>query len=270
MRGSISTLLALIVSALLLGVGAPPLIAGDSPDGKPFQYLQSQIDELSGHTGSLTERLDAAQSALTQLQALAAANQGAIGALDDRMAALEQEIDAILAQAGHTGTMVEPGLFHVYSRVLWDIGWLKDDSYLSGGFFTYNEFPRSLVYASNQTTFLGPFGYAVPPVPPGATRMARLFVTYGHQYQCNGDPTVSIGGLEFTLPMVGGYFGHPAAAWSDYRLASEYAGIGHVGIQVYLKNFVWAGPDCGPYPGADRPKGVVYHVEIHFYDEFPP
>jgi hypothetical protein len=270
MRGTISTLVGLITLALLLGFGASPLTADEAPNGKPFESLQSQIDELVGQSGSRTDRLSAAESALAQLQALAAANHDAIGALDDRTAALEQEIDGILAQLEHTGTMVEPGLYDVYSRVLWDVGWLKDDTYLSGGFFTYNEYPRPLVYANNQTTFLGPFGYGVPPVPPGATRKARLYVIYGHQYQCNGDPTVSIGDLEFTLPQVGGYYGHPAAGWSNFRLASEYAGIGHVGIQVHLKNFSWGGPDCGPYPGADRPKGVVYHLEIHFYDEFPP
>lgn len=268
MRRTMSVLVALIALALLLGVGAPPLTAGDTPNGKPFEYLQSQVDELIGHTGSLAERLNAAQSALAELQALAAANHDAIGALDDLVAALEQEIDAILAQLEHTGTMVAPGLYHVYGRVLWDIGWLKDDSYLSSGYFTYNEYPRNLVYANDRTTFLGPFGYGVPPVPPGATRKARLFVSYGHQWMCNGDPTVSIGGVEFTLPMIGGYYGDMAAAWSDFRPESEYGPVGHTGIQVYLKNFVWDGPHCGPYPGADRPKGVVYRVEIHFYDEF--
>ncbi len=110
----------------------------------------------------------------------------------------------------------------------------------------------------------------MPPVPPGATRKARLFVNYGHQWMCDGDPTVVIADVEFMLPMIGGYYGDMATNWSEFRLQSEYEHVGHAPIFVYLKNFVWDGPHCGPPPGADRPKGVVYRVEIHFYDDFTP
>ncbi len=61
------------------------------------------------------------------------------------------------------------------------------------------------------------------------------------------------------------------ANWSDFKEFSEYENIGHAQIQIYQKNFYYDGAHCGPYPGtgSSRPKGVVYRIEAHFYDEYP-
>lgn len=166
------------------------------------------------------------------------------------------------------GKLVEAGVYEVHTRVLWSLGMLTDPSYLdAGGYFTYNEHPKDLVYGPNRTGFLQPLkGYGIPEVQEGATRYVRLYVNYGHQMHCLGTPTVRISDVEFSLPLIGGYFGAMGAGWSDYKEYSEYSHIGHSTIQVYLKDFAYGGPDCGPFPGTGRPKGVMYRVEAHFYD----
>jgi len=180
------------------------------------------------------------------------------------------------ALAQKNGAKVEPNLYHVHTRVLWDLGWLTNDTYLNAGpFFTYFEDPKPLVYGPGRTTFLSPLeGYGIPEPPKNAYRKVRLYVTYGHQLGCGGTPTVRIvsggGQVEFSLPLIGGYYGDAAANWSDFKDLSEYQGIGHAQIQVYQKDFVVTGGDCGPPPGTgpDRPKGVVYKIEAYFYDGY--
>jgi hypothetical protein len=86
---------------------------------------------------------------------------------------------------------------------------------------------------------------------------------------CLGTPTVRIGDVEFSLPRISGFYGSMGANWSDYKEYSEYSHIGHSAIEVYLKDFVYGGSHCGPFPGTDRPKGAMYRIEAHFYDVFP-
>ena len=227
----------LIISVSVLFVNSGSLsYGGDTPNGKPFEYLRSQIETLGGETSVLEERLSVAEDALE-----------------------------------HNGKKVGPGLYEVHTRVLWDVGWLTNSGLLdSNGFFTYNEFPRSLVYAVNRTTFLRPLkSYGIPDIPDGATRKVRLYVNYGHQWMCDGTPTVSIGDVEFYLDEISGYYGDMGAGWSNFREYEEYEFLGHAQIQVYLRDFQYGGPHCGPYPGIGRPKGVIYRIEAHFYDEFP-
>ena len=178
------------------------------------------------------------------------------------------------ALAQKNGAKVAPNLYHVHTRVLWDLGWLTNDTYLDAGtYFTYYEEPKNLVYGQNRTTFLSPLqGYGIPEKRKKVARKVRLYVNYGHQYQCGGTPTVKIvsgpNEVEFSLAQIGGFYGDGAAGWSDFKDFSDYENIGHAQIQVYQKDFVYDGPDCGPYPGTgpDRPKGVVYRIEAHFYD----
>jgi hypothetical protein len=169
-----------------------------------------------------------------------------------------------------SGKLVEPGVYEVHTRVLWNLGMMTDESYLEGGYFTYNEHPKNLVYGPGSTLFLSPLkGYGIPEVQDGATRKLRLYVNYGHQWMCLGTPTVKISDVEFSLPNISGHYGAMAAGWSEYKDYSEYGHIGHSSIQVYLKDFEYGGDHCGPYPGTDRPKGTMYRVEAHFYDVFP-
>jgi len=169
----------------------------------------------------------------------------------------------------HYGTQVAPGLFEVHTRVLWDLGWLRDSTKLvEGAYFAYNESPKNIVYGRNQTTFLSPLkGYGIPDIPQGATRKVRLYVTYSHQWMCNGSAvTVRIGGVDFDLPTIHGAWIHPAAGWSNFRSYSEYQDVGHATMQVFLKNYVWGGNHCGRPAGSNR--GAIYRIEAHFYDEF--
>jgi hypothetical protein len=179
------------------------------------------------------------------------------------------------ALAQKNGAKVGPNLYHVHTRVLWDLGWLTDDTKLDGGgFFTYFEDPKALVYGLNRTTFLSPLeGYGIPEKPKNAYRKVRLYVNYGHQWMCGGTPTVKIignGEVEFSLPRIDGFYGDGAAGWSDFKDLSEYQGIGHAQIKVYQKDFVSEGGQCGPGDGTgpDRPKGVVYRIEAHFYNGY--
>ena len=271
MLKKISIFFSVIAVSLLLVSPTTLVYGGDQPPGKPFEYLNSRVDDLENRTGSLEERLSQAEAALEALKDRVEKNEGDIGDLYASIADLEEEIANIKDEMQHNGKKVSPGLYEVHTRVLWDIGWLKDDSLLSGGYFTYWEQPKNLVYANNRTTFLSPLkGYGIPEVQPGATRKARLYVYYGHQWMCGGTPTIRIGDVEFSLPLIGGYYGDMATHWSNYLTYDDYEHVGHTGIQVYMKDFYYDGPHCGPYPGTgpDRPKGVIYKIVAHFYDEF--
>jgi len=172
----------------------------------------------------------------------------------------------------HIGTKVAPGLYEVHSRVLWDVGWMEPELGDGNGKFTYWEEPKSLVYGYNYTLFLAPLKvYGIPEVQEGATRKVRLYVHYGHQWECGGTVTVRIGDVEFSLPDISGHYAAMGANWSDFKEYAEYEHLGHTGIQVYMKDFVYEGGQCGPWPGTgpDRPKGVMYRIEAYFYDEFP-
>ena len=89
-------------------------------------------------------------------------------------------------------------------------------------------------------------------------------------------PTVKIvsgnGEVEFSLPQINGYYGDMGANWSDFKDYLEYENIGHAQIQIYQKGFYWGDPHCGQDPllstGPDRPKGAVYRIEAHFYDQY--
>jgi hypothetical protein len=215
-------------------------------------------------------------SLITFAEAGSPANEGKVPG--QPFQTLQQQIDELneyVQLAPPDGTLVGPNLYHVHTRVLWDLSWLTNDSYLDGGFFTYWEEPKPLVYGPNRTLFLSPLeGYGIPEPPPGATRLVRLYVYYGHQWMCNGTPTVKIvsgdGEVEFSLPVIGGYYGDMGANWSDFRDLTEYEGIGHAQIQVYQKDFSWGGPHCGTYPGTgeDIAKGTIYRIEAHFYDQY--
>jgi len=165
-----------------------------------------------------------------------------------------------LAQAKY-GTQVAKNLYHVHTRVLWDLGWLTDGNYLNSGHMGYDGVPRPLIYANGRTLFLSPLeGYGIPAKPKNTYRKVRLYVNYGHQEGCNGTPTVRIAGnggqVEFSIPIIGGAFGDVGANWSDFKDLSEYQGIGHAEIQVYLKD-----TNCGL-------SGAVYRIEAHFYDGY--
>ena len=87
------------------------------------------------------------------------------------------------ALAQKNGAKVAPNLYLVHTRVLWDLGWLTDSTYLDvGGFFSYYEEPKALVYGPNRTLFLSPLeGYSIPEPAKNAYRKVRLYVNYGHQ-----------------------------------------------------------------------------------------
>lgn len=159
------------------------------------------------------------------------------------------------------GKKVAPGLYEVHTRVLWDVGWMRNDNELENGYFAYYQTPRNLVYAGNRELFLSPLkAYGIPEVQEGATRKVRLYVHYGEQIGYPGTPTVVIGDVEFNLPKIGGFYVDMGANWSNYVTYEEYQHVGHANIQMYLKN---------PWPLPERPYGVVYRIEAHFYDEFP-
>ncbi len=167
------------------------------------------------------------------------------------------------ALAQKNGAKVQPNLYEVHTRVLWDLGWVNDDAKTSG-YFIFTDVPQNLVYADgSRTLFLSPLeGYGVPAKPKNAYRKVRLYVSYGEQLGCGGTPTVRIvsgnGQVEFSLPVIGGSFGDVAANWSDFKDLSEYQGIGHANIQVYEKNPT----------GVCSIMGAVYRIEAHFYDGY--
>ena len=170
-----------------------------------------------------------------------------------------------------------PGLFEVHRRVLWDAGWMNETVAAGMSWVPYMQDPAPLWYGEGRTTFLRPLkGYGVPEPGPGATRKVRLYVNYGHQWMCEGKPTVRIGDVDFELPMINGFFGDMGANWSEFRELSEYEHVEHAQISMYLKDFVWTwssqyGYHCGysPAEGALKTKGVVYRIEAVFYDEYP-
>ena len=167
------------------------------------------------------------------------------------------------ALAQKVGAKVQPNLYEVHTRVLWDIGWATDSA-LTSGYFIFNATPKNLIYADgSRDLFLSPLeGYGVPEPPKNAYRKVRLYVLYGHQEGCGGTPTVRIvsgnGEVEFSLPVIGGSFGDVAANWSDFKDLSEYEGIGHANIQVYQKDAT----------GVCTIRGAVYRIEAHFYDGY--
>jgi hypothetical protein len=167
------------------------------------------------------------------------------------------------ALAQKNGAKVEPNLYQVHTRVLWDLGSLTNNTYLTAGHFTYNDVPKALVYGPDRTLFLSPLeGYGIPEKPKTAYRKVRLYVNYGHQEGCSGTPTVRIVNgpkeVEFSLPIIGGEFGAVGANWSDFKDLSEYQGIGHAYIQVYQKDST---SGCNI-------SGAVYRIEAHFYDGY--
>lgn len=162
----------------------------------------------------------------------------------------------------HDGKKVGPGLYEVHTRVLWDVGWLRDESstYIEEGVFVLTSVPRNLAVGNYMETFLSPLkGYGIPEVQEGATRKVRLYVNYGHQLDMAGTPTVRIGDVEFYLPQIGGHYVAPAAFWSNFRSYDEYQHVGHAPIAVWVKDSVMPG-----WPT----QGTMYRIEAHFYDEF--
>lgn len=225
MSKKIAIFLPVIVVSLLLVLPTTLIYGGNQPSAPPFEYLNIRIDNLED---------------LTDL--------------------LEEEIASIKDESQHNGKKVAPGLYEVHKRVLWDVGWLKIDSELGGGFFAYYHNPRNLVYANGRVLFLSPLrGYGIPEVQDGATRKVRLYVNYGEQLDYPGTPTIVIGDVEFYLPKIGGYFADMGANWTNYRTYDEYQHLSHENIEMYSKDS----------PNLTRPYGAVYRIEAHFYDEFP-
>lgn len=262
-----------IALSLLLVLPASLVYGGDQPPGKPFEYLNSRVDDLESRTGSLEERLSQAEADLEALKNRVVENEGDIGDLYESIADLEEEIAAIKDELLHNGKKVAPGLYHVHKRVLWDVGWLTNQTCLTYNLYlAYNELevpPTYLRYGNCDTLILSPLkGYGVPAIPEGATRKVRLFATYSHQWMCNGSAVaVDIGGVEFDLPLIHGAWIHPASNWSNFREYSEYEHVGHTSIKIYLKDYVWGGSHCAYSSGSNR--GAVYRIEAHFYDEYP-
>jgi hypothetical protein len=169
------------------------------------------------------------------------------------------------------GSLAATELYEVHRRVLWDVAWVKPDQLDGNGFYTYTDTPRSLVYGSH-TLFLSPLkGYGIPELTPGTVRKVRLYVNYGHQWMCDGTPTIVIGsideGVEFSLPMISGHYGAQGANWSNFVTYDEDLFTGHKGIQVYLKDYVYGGNHCW---GEGSSMGVMFRIEAVYYDEFVP
>ena len=191
--------------------------------------------------------------------------QRQIERLFGRMTNVEARLDV---EEARLGKQVAPGLYEVHTRVLWDASWMVDTTGAGLNWVEYNEFPTMLTYGRNRTTVLQPLtGYGVPDPAPGATRKVRLFVTYGHQWMCLGTPTVTVGDVDFGLPTISGFYGDMATGWSEFREWSEYQHLGHAPIYMQLKDYAWGGSHCNINAGA--PRGVVYCIVAHFYDEFP-
>jgi hypothetical protein len=234
MNKLITLLVLLVVTALIGGT----TWADDTPSGKPFQFLQEQV------TGLLVR----------------------MGLAEDLMADHETQLGDMSVEMSRVGKLVSPGLYEVHKRILWDSSWMADPA-------IYYETPGPLYYGAFRYLFLKPLdSYGIPPTAAGATRKVRLYVHYGHQWMCGGTPTVTIGDVEFELPEINGYFADMGANWSNFREEIEYQHLGHTGITMHLKDFVWEGAHCGATPsaGIGKPKGVVYRIEAHFYDEFLP
>jgi len=108
-------------ATLLFAAGGSGVSNGTSlPNGKPFQTiqtsldnLQAQIDELAGETGSLEERVSALEAAVAALQtrdaellALIEANEGDIAALQTEVANNSLLIAMMQGQISDLQTMV--------------------------------------------------------------------------------------------------------------------------------------------------------------------
>jgi hypothetical protein len=166
------------------------------------------------------------------------------------------------------GTKVGPGLYEVHSRVLWDVGWMEPGSGDGHGQFVYNSISKALVYGYGRTLFLAPFlYYGVPDVQQGAVRRVRLYVNYAHHIGCAGTPTVAIGPVEFSLPVISGDMPDVGANWSDFKSADEFAGVVHTGISVYQKD--WSASASRSWcVDPSQGMGVVTRIEAHYYDQF--
>ena len=230
---------------LLLGACTAAIVAG-------VGYSQGQIgggdplDTIKKYIVMLMERVDV---------------------LDDRVDTHDLEIGGIYSEMERPGKRVAPGLYEVHTRVLWDAGWMVDTTGAGVPEAVYTENPTALYYGLGRTTFLRPLvGHGIPDPVPGAIRKVRLYVNYGHQWMCEGTPTVMLGDVEFELPMISGHFRDMGTHWSNFRELSEYEHLGHCPIYMYLKDYYWDGPHCNPNPG--MPRGVVYRIEAHYYDEY--
>lgn len=104
MNNKNGTYVALITASLTLGAISPALAAsttnkGSTPNGKPFQYvqtqvvsLQGQIDTLVGQVSSLEERMSASEQALVALKQEAASLQEQIYANDGDITQLQVQL----------------------------------------------------------------------------------------------------------------------------------------------------------------------------------
>lgn len=167
-----------------------------------------------------------------------------------------------------SGKLVGPGLYEVHTRVLWDVGWMRNEAELENGNFSYGEQPRNLIYGGGRAIFLSPLrGYGIPEVQAGATRKVRLYVFYGEQLDYNGEPTIRIanyqGGdfVDFSLPKIGGHYADMGANWTDYATYADYKDIGHANISIGYDNCT----NCSQFR---LYYGVLYRIEAYFYDEF--
>ncbi len=170
-----------------------------------------------------------------------------------------------LAQAKY-GMQVAKNLYHVHTRVLWDLGWYyREDNHKNPIVIGTDQNPAQLSYGDGNNLFLSPLeGYGIPEKPNNAYRKVRLYVYYGHLYNCQGTPTVKIVNsgdqkVEFSLPGIHGAWDDVGANWSDFKDLSEYQGIGHAQIYVYMKGSTGI---CAGTPGA------MYRIEAHFYDGY--
>ena len=238
-----------IVAALILGIVGVGAVMADELNGNSDGIIRAAYQKVNGMLRILSDDEEPRPSE----EYIEWSVMGPAGPEGPPGPAVEQ----------HIGTKVGPGLYEVHTRVLWDVGWLRDEGhgYIEGGVFVLHSYPRNLAVGNGMETFLGPLrGYGIPEVQEGATRKVRLYVNYGHQLDMGGTPTIMIGDVEFYLPQVGGHYVAPAANWSNFRSYDEYQHVGHAPIAVWVKDSL-----IPPWPT----QGTMYRIEAHFYDEFP-
>lgn len=209
---------------------------------------------------------------LTVARKFGAIGRGGIGRGASHSQGPADTVDfALYPDVERAGSIAETKLYEVHRRVLWDAAWLKPEELNSQGFWVYNDEPRRLTYGAH-SLFLSPLqGYGVPEPATGAARTVRLYVNYGHQWMCEGTPTIVIGPLEggatFELPMISGHYGAQGANWSSFVDYDELLFGGHKEIWVYLDDFVDTGAHCW---GSGSTMGAMFRVEAVFYDKFVP
>jgi hypothetical protein len=86
--------------------------------------------------------------------------------------------------------------------------------------------------------------------------MVRLYVTHSNAIWAGSGLILRFQGaqtVEFHFGTIHGSWEAPGSLWSEYKTYSEYSAMGHATIDAFLTG---------------GQGGLVYDVEVHYYDQY--